>query len=376
MNTLANTAKPVAMTAAPSRALVLSSEYEGKLNAVLQKMAFVAALKENLLEQGTDYDTIPGTQKPTLLQPGAQKLLLAFGLRADVDDLLETWQDDPGEGHLEVRVKVAVRTVDSDRLVATCIASCSTRETRYAFRKGEPIPTGRPVPPQYWDYAKGDARKGIAANLDKAAELLGGKGFRAAKVDGLWQIVQLSDETVENENLADTYNTVRKMAQKRGIVGGAIQATGTSQFFTQDLEDLAANTIASNERVRAASPVEAPATPASAPSPAARPAQPAPAPAARPAKATDLGGVQRASMLKEMEGVFRAHHVLRPQLEAWLGSGRALETVTDEEIELLRNIDADLSSGMVSWEDVMDARRRAWESAAEAKADSLGDPNA
>lgn len=41
-----------------------------------------------------------------------------------------------------------------------------------------------------------------------------------------------------NNNWADVLNTVQKMAQKRAFVGAVISATGASDFFTQDLEDM------------------------------------------------------------------------------------------------------------------------------------------
>jgi len=42
---------------------------------------------------------------------------------------------------------------------------------------------------------------------------------------------------VENTDLADTYNTVLKMAKKRALVDATLTATAASDIFTQDLED-------------------------------------------------------------------------------------------------------------------------------------------
>lgn len=38
---------------------------------------------------------------------------------------------------------------------------------------------------------------------------------------------------------ADVLNTLQKMAQKRAFVGGVISAVGASEFYTQDVEDIA-----------------------------------------------------------------------------------------------------------------------------------------
>jgi len=42
---------------------------------------------------------------------------------------------------------------------------------------------------------------------------------------------------VENTDLADTYNTVLKMAKKRALVDATLTATAASDIFNQDLED-------------------------------------------------------------------------------------------------------------------------------------------
>lgn len=45
----------------------------------------------------------------------------------------------------------------------------------------------------------------------------------------------------ENPDIADTYNTVLKMASKRSLIDATLKATGGSCEFTQDIEDMAAN---------------------------------------------------------------------------------------------------------------------------------------
>ena len=42
----------------------------------------------------------------------------------------------------------------------------------------------------------------------------------------------------ENPDIADTYNTVLKMAKKRAHVDAIITVTAASDIFTQDVEDL------------------------------------------------------------------------------------------------------------------------------------------
>ncbi len=42
----------------------------------------------------------------------------------------------------------------------------------------------------------------------------------------------------ENPDIADTYNTVLKMAKKRAFVDASLTATAASDIFTQDVEDM------------------------------------------------------------------------------------------------------------------------------------------
>ena len=41
-----------------------------------------------------------------------------------------------------------------------------------------------------------------------------------------------------NEDLADQYNTVLKMANKRSLVAAVLNSTAASDIFTQDIEDM------------------------------------------------------------------------------------------------------------------------------------------
>lgn len=46
-----------------------------------------------------------------------------------------------------------------------------------------------------------------------------------------------TEERVENIDIADTYNTVLKMAKKRAHVDAILTVTAASDIFTQDLEE-------------------------------------------------------------------------------------------------------------------------------------------
>jgi hypothetical protein len=101
-------------------------------------------------------------------------------------------------------------------------------EKKYRYRSGPSENTGALVPKEYWGMRK--------TNPGKAQEAIGGKGFVAKKENDVWYIFQ-QGESVENDCIADMYNTVLKMAKKRSIVDATITATAASDIFTQDLDD-------------------------------------------------------------------------------------------------------------------------------------------
>ena len=61
--------------------------------------------------------------------------------------------------------------------------------------------------------------------------------------DGDKAIEGQQTDRVENPDVADTYNTVLKMAKKRAQVDATLTVVGASDILTQDLEDLPAGSM-------------------------------------------------------------------------------------------------------------------------------------
>ena len=116
-----------------------------------------------------DYATIPGTNKPSLLKPGAEKIANIFQLGTRI---VSSQRTEVGGG-IAFTYRYETFHVPSGRAISQEEACCSTLEKKFASR---------------------------------------GK--------------------------YDVENTVMKMAQKRAFVGAIIKATGASDFFTQDMEDI------------------------------------------------------------------------------------------------------------------------------------------
>jgi hypothetical protein len=186
----------------------------------------IETVMKQVMQKDVHYGVVPGTDKPTLLLPGAQKLALTFRFRPDFEER----QVDLEGGHREYHFVCRLAGPDGSFL-GTGVGSCSSLEKKYRYRGGNDIITDRQIPKTYWDIRKSDPKK--------AQELLGGKGFKAVKNpdNGFWYIAERGTPA-ENPDLADTYNTVKKMAKKRAFVDAVLTVTGASDMFTQDVEDL------------------------------------------------------------------------------------------------------------------------------------------
>lgn len=189
------------------------------------QVALIQEVMASVMKKDEHYGTIPGTNKPSLLKAGAEKLIMTFRLVPDVEE--QTIEFD--NGHRECRVKVKLYTQNGIYL-GSGVGSCSTMEGKYRFRTGPTELTANAVPKEYWD-----ARK---TNPAEAQKLLGGPGHVAKKNDhGEW-VIAIQGDKVEHDNPADYYNTVLKMAKKRALVDACLTVTAASDIFTQDVEDM------------------------------------------------------------------------------------------------------------------------------------------
>lgn len=192
---------------------------------VRAQVNLIQEVMRDVMHRDTHYGTVPGCgDKPTLLQPGAHKLLMTFRLVPDPEVTIM----DMGNGHREVRCKVKLYSQGGVFLGAG-VGTCSTMEGKYRFRTGPVEFTGKPVPKEYWTLRD--------TNPSKAKELLG-EGMVAKKNDaGAWVCARQGSK-VEHDNPADYYNTVEKMSYKRALVSATLTVTAASDIFTQDIEDM------------------------------------------------------------------------------------------------------------------------------------------
>lgn len=205
------------------------------LDEVHRRLEFVRQVMQQEMKEDQDYGKIPGTGgKPSLLQPGAQKLLLTFQLREQVKK--EVLRDYPNY-HREYEFTVTVFPAGGSLADGwDGVGTCSTLESKYRYRKATrvcPKCGAEAIIEEKPEYVRGREPGWVCWKKKNGC----GEVFHKEHPD----IASQSMEDVENEDPADCWNTVRKMAFKRALVAAAINATNTSELWTQDVEDMADN---------------------------------------------------------------------------------------------------------------------------------------
>jgi hypothetical protein len=207
--------------ALPQNAIVVRHELD--VSEVIAQVKKIQLVMEQVMKEGEHYGVIPGTNKPTLLKPGAEKLLLTFRF----DPQYESTETYEGK-HLTVKSKCVLYHITTGMRMGSGEGSCSTKESKYAYRKG-----ARVCP----ECGKETIIKG-KTEYGGGWLCFGKKGGCGAKwKDGDAVIEGQSTDRVPNEDLADQYNTVLKMSNKRALVAAVLNVTAASDIFTQDLED-------------------------------------------------------------------------------------------------------------------------------------------
>lgn len=191
------------------------------------RMALIREVMEHEMTENVDYGKVPGSQKPSLLKPGAEKLSATFRLdpQIRVDERFG-----PGD-HLTVAAHATIFDAPSGARLGSGDGLCTTREKKYAKRKLER------ACPECSEHTIFESRK-----VDDPGfycwKRKGGCG--ASFEPGDDRITAQEVGEIENPELPDTWNTVIKMARKRALVDAVLLVTGASAIFTQDVEDHAA----------------------------------------------------------------------------------------------------------------------------------------
>lgn len=152
---------------------------------------------KQVLEEGRDYGVIPGVDKPSLLQPGAQRINVGFGVI-------------PHYTTIEAQI-------DHDRVV-----EWSKRKKVFQNRQW----TGD------WAIESGTSI-GVYRYVVRCELVHRDTGIVVG--ESLGACSTLESKYIDRPR--DSENTCLKMAQKRAFVGATLSTYGLSDEFTQDVED-------------------------------------------------------------------------------------------------------------------------------------------
>ena len=164
----------------------------------------VQEVMKAVMIDGQHYGLIPGCgPKPTLLKPGAEKLMETFRLAVDpqIDDLSTALTR-------RYRIVARVTAQSTGRFLGAGVGECSSDEEKYAWREA--------VCKEEWEETDPMDRRN--------------KWKRGTKEPFVVHQIKT--------NAPDIANTILKMAKKRALVDAILTVTAASDIFTQDIEDL------------------------------------------------------------------------------------------------------------------------------------------
>jgi hypothetical protein len=183
------------LTVYAEKAPLTAAEVRAQVNLIQEVMASV-------MKKDVHYGIIPGCDKPSLYQAGAEKIALTFHLAAEVAVI------DLGDAD-EARFRVFVHINTSNGvLLGTGVGEASSDEEKYRWRGA--------VCEEEFNATPEDRRR---IKFKKSQQ----SPYQAKQI---------------RTNIADVRNTVLKMAQKRAYVAAVRSVTAASDVFAQDIEDL------------------------------------------------------------------------------------------------------------------------------------------
>lgn len=258
----------------PLRALgrMTEAEYAEEVRAIIAGTNRMMALQRDLLREGVDYGTIPGTPKPTLYQPGAERLAMFHRL---IPEHVVTETITPVPGHpdrIDVRSDCSLHLGSLEGpVIGGAKGAISSYEDRYRWRILQRTCPNCQQPTIGKNKAEWGGGWGCRA----------GKGGCGAKFpEGYKPIEDQPLGKVENDEPYALLNTLVQMAQKRAFVAAVRHALGITDLFTEEIEEGAGLPEADRPPQTAAAPADT----------ASRPTTPPQAPPAQPAASRPLSG--------------------------------------------------------------------------------------
>lgn len=181
---------------------IVNSNADEVANQV-KKVKVLQGIIKKVLTPGHDYGTIPGCgNKPTLLKPGAEKILTAFGLQSSYE-LVKSTENFDGNGFFAYTVKCIIYS--NGNPITEGLGHANSKENKWAWKwvKAYDVPS---------DLSK--------ETLQSKSDKFGNITYRIP------------------EDCNSKANTILKMAKKRSQVDAVLSVASLSEIFTQDFDDL------------------------------------------------------------------------------------------------------------------------------------------
>lgn len=154
---------------------IIESVDIGAVQSTLTKINQFQAVVQNTLKKNHDYGVIPGTPKPTLLKPGAEKIQMLLGVTSEYEVIEHINDYENGFFSYTVRCTIYKNGVK----ITEGLGHCNNREPKFYKRKDGSI-----------------------------------------------------------QDPYEKVNTVLKMAKKRAQIDATLTLASLSEVFTQDIEDM------------------------------------------------------------------------------------------------------------------------------------------
>jgi hypothetical protein len=136
---------------------------------------------------------------------------------------------EPKYGYVWKTLKELPEGIDISKLPSRTIGK-KISEFDFAINRAQTVGQyGKPQ--EYWEKWLEAIDSGVAKKIKKRS--VNGRKFDAWEIDETLTLYR-----VLNHDIMSMKNTIMKMAQKRAFVGAILLATGASEFFTQDIEDI------------------------------------------------------------------------------------------------------------------------------------------
>ncbi len=198
-----------------------------RLGDIKERQRLVEQFFKEVMVKDVDFGVIPGTPKPSLWKPGAEKLAEFYGYAPVIKDTRESVNEQTGFARMVVTIALVER--GTGEIVAEGVGEANTMEDKHRWRE-----------------SKRTCPKCGSAALRKGKDDTGGGWYCWAKIGGCGakfgdnapEITSQMAGRIENAAPWDLWNTILKMAKKRAVVDAVLSATRSSGLFTQDVEDL------------------------------------------------------------------------------------------------------------------------------------------